>query len=136
MARRRTLDRRAMRDENDAAERLKDEEDQLDEEEEEVDEEEEEEAEAELEEEGEEGEEEEERPKKAKKKKSAPAAPKRTRTPKQVRMRAVWVVYDNSSKALQTFPYPQRAEAEAFLQAKNAEKKGGCYLQMVKEPME
>src|SRR5690348_14445507 len=42
-----------------------------------------------------------------------PAAPKRRRsTKKVVRQRAVWVVYDNSTKQIDTFPYSERAAAE------------------------
>ena len=79
----------------------------------------------------------EEAPKPAKKvKKKAPAAPKRTRVAKVVRMKAVWVVYDNSSKQIETFPFSQRSDAEALVEQKNTDKKGACYLQMVKVPFE
>jgi len=64
-----------------------------------------------------------------------PAA-KRTRAVKEVRMKAIWVVFDNSNKRLETFPYPQRAEADDFLAKKIEEKKGTFYIQLVKEPLE
>ena len=76
------------------------------------------------------------------KKKKEPAKPKakapskRSRTPKEVRMRAVWVVFDNASKRVDTFPYSQKAEAEELLAQKREEKKTTFYLQLVKEPME
>lgn len=66
-------------------------------------------------------------------KKKAAAAPKRTRAPKVVRMKAVWIVYDNSSKQIETFPFNQKPEAEALLEQKNTDKKG-FYLQLVKVP--
>jgi hypothetical protein len=75
------------------------------------------------------------KPKKAK----APAKPKapskRTRTPKEVRMKAVWVVFDNAGKRVDTFPFPQKADAEELL-AKKLEEKKTFYLQLVKEQME
>jgi hypothetical protein len=88
------------------------------------------------------GDDDDEKPKakaKAKPKKKAPAKPKapskRTRTPKEVRMRAVWVVFDNAGKRVDTFPFPQKSEAEELL-AKKLEEKKTFYLQMVKEHME
>ncbi len=84
------------------------------------------------------GDDEEERPKKKAKKvpvkKAAkkPAA-KRTRAAKEVRTRAVWVVFDNASKRVDTFPYNQKADAEALLAKKLEEKKGTFYINLVKE---
>ena len=73
-------------------------------------------------------------------KKKAPAvkkpAAKRTRTPKEVRQRAIWVVFDNGSKRIGTFPFNQKADAEALLAAKTEEKKGTFYINLVKEPLE
>ncbi|VTS01444.1 hypothetical protein [Tuwongella immobilis] len=74
------------------------------------------------------------KPKKVVKKKAA--APKKSRTPKVVRMRAVWIVFSSDSKPIQTFPYNQKADAEALVEEKNKDKKGGCYLQRGKEPIE
>ncbi len=133
MARKRTLDRRALRDQSEAAEaREKDDE--------EVEEGEEEEEEAEEAEGGDEEGDEEAKPKPKKKaaaKKPAAKKPatKRTRVKEAPRMRAVWVVFDNGSKRIDTFPYPQKAEAEALLARKIEEKKGTFYLQLVKEPL-
>jgi len=105
-------------------------------EEEREDEEEEEEAE-ETEGDADEGDDEDAKPKKKAKAKK-PAAPKKTttkrsRTAKEVRLRAVWIVFDNASKAVEEFPYNQKAEAEAFLAKKLEEKKGTFYLNQVKK---
>jgi hypothetical protein len=81
-------------------------------------------------------------PRKKKKKKVAKpkkvAAPKKKRTKavKVVRQRATWVVFDNSSKRVGAFPFPQKAEAEALMAAKIEEKKTTFYIQLVKEPIE
>src|SRR5579883_409548 len=76
------------------------------------------------------------RRKKAKKvvKKAAPkkTTTKRSRAAKEVRTRAVWVVYDNSSKIVEKFPYNQKADAEALL-AKKLEEKKTFYINLVKE---
>jgi hypothetical protein len=80
--------------------------------------------------------------KKAAAKKKAPAAKKpaakRTRTAKEVRMRATWVVFDNGSKVVEKFAYNQKADAEALLARKIQEKEGKAvfYLNLVKEPLE
>ena len=79
--------------------------------------------------------------KKAKAKPKKVAAPKkpavkRTRAPKEVRQKAIWVVFDNASKRVGTFPYSQRADAEALVASKSEEKKGTFYINLVKEPME
>lgn len=80
--------------------------------------------------------------KKAAAKKKAPAAKKpaakRTRTAKEVRMKAMWVVFDNGSKVVDKFPFKDKAEAEELLARKIAEKEGKAvfYLNLVKEPLE
>lgn len=72
--------------------------------------------------------------------KKAPAAKKpatkRTRAPKEVRQKAIWVVFDNASKRVGTFAFNQKDDAEALLASKQEEKKGTFYLNLVKEPME
>jgi hypothetical protein len=131
MARRRTLDRRALRENADAAERQTQEGDEKPEEEE--GEEDEAEEEPEVEEDG--GDDDgEAKPKPKPKKKKAPAKP-RTRAVKVVRLRALWAVLDNSSKRVETFPYSKRAEAEAYVAEKTGDKKS-YYIQLVKEPWE
>jgi len=73
------------------------------------------------------------------KKPAAPKKPstKRTRVAKEVRRRAVWVVYDNASKPVEEFPFNQKAEAEALLAKKLQEKEGKAtfYLNLVKVEM-
>ncbi len=103
------------------------------------------EAEVEAEADAEEGDDDEEggkkKKKKAVKKKAAPKvkkpAAKRTRTPKEVKQRAIWVVFDNASKRVDTFPYNQKADAEALLAKKILEKEGKAtfYMNLVKEEM-
>jgi hypothetical protein len=83
-------------------------------------------------------EDEEVKPKKKAKKvavKKAPKKPaaKRSRAAKEVRLRAVWVVYDNASKVVEEFPFNQKAEAEALLARKLEEKKGTFYLNLHKK---
>lgn len=73
-------------------------------------------------------------------KKKAPAVKKtptkRVRAQKEVRQRAVWRVFDNANKTIETFPYNQKAEAEAFLARKQEEKKGTFFLNLVKETID
>lgn len=135
MARKRTLNRKDfIGDYEEENETKKDDEEGEDEEEtDEAEEEEGEEVDAEAD---EEAGDEEEAPKPKKVKKKAATTTKRTRTPKVVRMKAVWVIYDNASKEIETFPYSQRAEAEAFLEQKNTDKKGAYYLQLKKVPFD
>jgi hypothetical protein len=76
--------------------------------------------------------------KKAPKKKAPPKkkpATKRSRAAKVVRQKAIWVIFDNASKQVETFPYSQKDEAERFLAEKSTDKKG-LYLQMVKVPLD
>src|SRR5437016_4234653 len=121
MARRRTRNRMEARADFEAAERIKTDDEDTDEEVEED--------EDEDEESGEEGDEksddqgedaeadvddEEEIPVVKKKKKAAPKTPKpkRTRAPKHVRQKVVWIVYDNSNKKIATYDYPKKQEAD------------------------
>lgn len=79
-----------------------------------------------------------------KKKKKAPAkkkapkakkpATKRVRTPKEVRQRAFWVVFDNSSKEVGSFPFNEKHDAEKLLEKKIQEKEGKAtfYMNLVK----
>jgi hypothetical protein len=130
----RTLNRRELRRQSDAAEAASREgaEDEA-------------EAVAEDEEEAEEGEEaaegseeegDEEAPAK-KKAKAKPKAPRKTRKPKAPpRMRARWGVFDSSMKQVAVFDYKDRPAAEAKVADLLATRKTGTFfLQMVKEPM-
>ena len=86
----------------------------------------------------EEAEAEEEAPVKKKRKVAAPKEPKpkRSRTPKQVRQRVVWVVLDNSSRPVQTFDYNKEKDARELAARLQAEKKSTYFVQPKKEPME
>lgn len=147
---RRILNRKDLRADFDAAERRKEDEETDEEEEEEGDEDEEEEGDESEEEEaagdeedeeaaGEEDDEEEPKPKKKKKKKVV-APPKekktRTRTPKVVRMRVVWGVFNNSHQCVATYEYPRKAEAEQHAARLMADKRSTHFIQPVKEPWE
>ncbi|SRR5579885_3499331 len=136
MAGRRILNRKDLRADYEAAERRKQDEDELEDEDEELEDEEEAEAEA-NEEEGEEDEEE-EAPKKKKKAVAKEAKPKRSRSAKQVRMKVVWGVFNNSNQRVATFDYPKKQEAiehAAKLQAAKTPPQP-FFVQPVKEPME
>ena len=145
---RRTLDRRALRADNEAAERGKPEDETEDTEEEEEGEEDEAEEEGEASEADAEGgepdeEEEEKKPKtKPKPKKKAPAKPRatksRSRAAKITRMKVVWGVFSNSHQMVGEFEYPKRKDAEELAAKLTADKKSGhpFFLQPVKKPME
>ena len=67
--------------------------------------------------------------------KKAPAK-RKPKVVKEVRQRAIWVVFDNGSKRVGTFPYAQRKEAEELMAAKIEEKKATFFILLVKEPIE
>ena len=140
MGRKRTLNRMDFQTDEETPEKAEDEEADDDDEEAGDDDEEEGEADAEAEAEvdpDEEPADEEEAPKPKKKKKAAaPKKPAKRRAAKVIRMKAVWVVFDNSSKQIETFPYNAKAEAEALIETKNTDKKGACYLQLLKVALE
>jgi hypothetical protein len=72
-----------------------------------------------------------------KKKAAAKAArPKRARATKSLRQRAVWGVFSNSNARVETFPFPQKREAEEYAAKLKAEKGSTYFVQMVKEPIE
>ena len=138
MARRRTLNHKELRADYEAAERRKQEGEEAEDEELDEDEDEDEE-EASDEGEGEGGDEDEEAPaKKPAKKKAAPKEPKpkRVRTPKVVRQKVVWVVFNNSNQKVASFDYPKKKEAEDHAAKLSADKKQTFFVQPVKENME
>lgn len=138
---RRILNRKDLRADFEAAERRKTDDEEVEEEEEGDDDEEEAEA---SEEEGEaeasdaEEAEEEEAPVVKKKKKAPPKAPKpkRVRTPKVVRQKVVWGVFNNSNQRVATYEYPKRKEADEHAARLMGEKKMTFFVQPVKEPIE
>lgn len=139
MARRRTQNIRDLRAQYDAAERRKEEETEGEGDEEELDEADEEVEATEGEAEGEDEEEEAEEEAPVKKKKKVVAKepkPKRVRTPKQVRQRVVWGVFNNSNQRVATFEYPRRKEADEHAAKLQTDKKSTFFVQPVKEPIE
>ncbi len=142
MARKRTMNRMNMRGEYDEGEERQEEEEESSDEEEDEDEEGDEEEEGEGEAEGEEaegGEDDEEAPPKPKKPKKKPpkAPPKpRARASKQVRLKVVWGVFNNSNQQLATYPFPQEEEARAHAEKLIADKKTNHFVQRVKMPLE
>ena len=64
--------------------------------------------------------------------------PKRTRAAKQVRMKVVWGVFNNSNQRVATFEYPKRKEAEEHAAKLSAAKNPpqAFFIQPIKEPME
>ena len=133
---RRILNRKDLRADFEAAERRKSEDEVESDEDEEETEEDDEEAAADSE-EGDEAAEEEEAPKKKKKVVKEPK-PKRTRTVKQVRMKLVWGVFNNSNQRVATFDYPKRKEAEEHAAKLGAAKNPpqAFFIQPIKEAME
>jgi hypothetical protein len=140
MAKGRIRNRLELRAQAEAAERRQTEDTEGEEEEEEGDEADEEEpASEEAPAEDEEEEPEEEAPKPKKKPAKTTKAKPRTRTPKVVRLKASWGVFDNSNKRVAVFDYPKRREAEEHAVKLATEKKGGSttfFVQLVKEPLE
>jgi cobalamin biosynthesis protein CobT len=134
---RRILNRKDLRADYEAAERRKNE----DEDEVEGDEEESDEAddEIEAEAEGDEGdEEEEEAPKKKKKPAPKEPKPKRSRAAKQVRMKVVWGVFNNSNQCVAKFDYSKRQEAEEHAAKLSAAKNPPqpFFIQPIKEAID
>lgn len=61
--------------------------------------------------------------------------PRKTVKPKPSRMRVVWGVFSSLVQCIQTFPYPQKKEAETLAAKLTAEKKSPYFVQPVKEPI-
>jgi hypothetical protein len=143
---RRIQNRKDLRDQYDAAEARRKQEDdetetETDDEEEEDDDDEGAEADDADAEEGEESGEEgdEDAPVKKKKKKKVvvkEVKPKRTRTPKVVRMKVVWGVFNNSNQRVAVYDYPKKKEAEEHAAKLKADKNQTFFVQPVKEPIE
>jgi len=61
--------------------------------------------------------------------------PRKTAKLKPSRMRVVWGVFSSSVQCVQTFPYPQKKEAETLAAKLTTEKKSPYFVQPVKEPI-
>jgi hypothetical protein len=142
---RRTLNRKDLRADFEAAERRKQDEEEVEEEEEgesddeEVDEEEAGEEESdEADEEGEAEAEEEAAPRKRKApvKKEPKPRKSRARAAKVVRMKVVWGVFNNSNQRVAVYDYPKKKDAEDHAAKLMADKKSTHFVQPVKEPIE
>jgi hypothetical protein len=132
---RRILNRKDLRADFEAAERRKGDEEEVEAGEEEEEDEEGDEEEVSEDEGGDEDDEEAPKPKK-KKAPAKEAKPKRVRTPKVVRQKAVWVVFDNSNKRIATYEYPKEKEARDHAAKLQADKRTTHFVQLLKEPME
>jgi len=143
---RRTLNRKDLRADFEAAERRKTDDEEVEAEDEEETDEAEDEEEAETDEEagegageGDEDEEEEEAPKKKKPVKAAKPKSKakpRSRAAKVTRMKVVWGVFSNSNQLVAKFEYPRRKEADDKAAQLTADKKNTHFVQPIKEPIE
>jgi hypothetical protein len=80
----------------------------------------------------------------AKKKRKSTAAKKKKKTTRSrkkeaappVRMKLVWNVCKLSGEIVKTYPYPQKADAEAEAERLNGQKNGGFIVRSEKVPME
>lgn len=81
------------------------------------------------------GEEVAEKPKKAKAE-PKPRKPRARAVKAPVRMRIVWTVFNNSNHAIAKYDYPKKEEAEAHAARLTTEKKITHFVMPVKEPME
>jgi hypothetical protein len=68
--------------------------------------------------------------------KAAPKTTRPKRATKSVRQRVVWGVFNNSNARVETFPFPQKKEAEEYAAKLKAEKGATFFVQPVKEPIE
>ena len=141
---RRTLNRKELRSDFDAAERQKKDDDEADDDEEEADDDDDEDEDAEDEAEGEADDkpaeqEEDEEVAPPKKPKKAPAKPRvakpRSRAVKSQRLRVVWGVFNNSNQCVATYEYPRRKEAQDHAAKLMTDKKTTHFVQPVKEPI-
>ncbi len=74
----------------------------------------------------------------------APATPKRPKPEEtsrrkplaQPRMRVVWAVCDIGGRPVATFPYAQKADAEAHAAQLKVKKKAEFFLRSIKEPID
>lgn len=138
---RKILNRKDLRNAYDEAERRKEEEDEVEEGEEEEAEDDEEEEGDDEEEPSEDDEEETDEEAPPRRKAAAKAKPKpkpktRSRTPKVVRQRVVWGVFNNSHQMVASYAYPKKTEAFDHASRLTTDKRSTHFVQPVKEPME
>ncbi|CAN5916197.1 hypothetical protein BH23PLA1_BH23PLA1_16510 [soil metagenome] len=67
---------------------------------------------------------------------SSPAAERRAKPVAAPRMRVVWAVCDIGGRTVATFPYPEKAAAEARAADLKAKGKGNHFVRSIKEPLD
>ena len=72
----------------------------------------------------------------AKKAAKKPTGSRTERAAKSVRMKIVWEIWNVAGKAIQTFPYPEKAAAEAAIESLNRSTGRLHTLRATKVPME
>jgi len=72
----------------------------------------------------------------AKKAEKKPAAPRPKRVPVPVRMKIVWDVFSSTGAKVKTYPYPDKADAEAAVESLSRSTGRGHVLRATKVPME
>ena len=65
----------------------------------------------------------------------AEPAERRPKPEAKARLRVVWAVCDIGGRTIQTFDYPNKADAEALATQLQARGKGAHFVRSVKEPM-
>lgn len=68
-------------------------------------------------------------------KKAAPKRKPRTKTAKEVRLKAFWGVFNQSMKRVAMYEYSERAQADKKALDLNASQKSPHFVQCVKEPV-
>jgi hypothetical protein len=79
---------------------------------------------------------EEKKPAKVKEKSAKPRKPRARAAKTPIRMRVMWRVFNNSNQPIATYEYPRRAEADAHAARLTTEKKITHFVMPVKEPIE
>ena len=78
----------------------------------------------------------EEKPKKKKAAKAPVKRKSRSKTPKEIRLKAFWGVFNQSLKRVAMFEYSQRKHADKKAAELTASQKTPHFVQIVKEPIE
>lgn len=68
-------------------------------------------------------------------KKAAPKRKPRTKTPKEIRLKAFWGVFNQSMKRVAMYEYSERKQADKKAQELTASQKSPHFVQSVKEPV-
>lgn len=68
-------------------------------------------------------------------KKAAPKRKPRSKTPKEIRLKAFWGVYNQSMKRVAMYEYSERKQADKKAQELTVSQKSPHFVQSVKEPV-